>query len=114
MFEKWTTYTNLKAVLANADQASSIYSNFKPFVVDEIERFIGLFIFHGLSSSPWIDIKFNPQSMDPINRNDFVSKCFSTNALQRYKHFKYFFTLADSRKPNLSKAVHPNYKVDEI
>ena len=43
-----------------------------------------------------------------------VSKCFNTNAVQRYKYFKCFFTLADPRKPNLPKAAHSNYKVDEF
>ena len=50
-FQKWTTYTNLKAMLANIGQANSICPNFKPFMVDEIKRFIGLFIFHRLSLS---------------------------------------------------------------
>ena len=32
MFDKWTTHTNLKAILANAGQANSIYSHFNHFL----------------------------------------------------------------------------------
>lgn len=48
--EGWTMYTNLKAMLAQAGH--SIYKGFEPFNTDDMKRFIGLLMFHGLAPSP--------------------------------------------------------------
>ena len=88
LFETWTTYTNLRAALMNAGQADSLYPDFKTFTVDAIRQHVGLCVFHGISPSPKIDMKFKDQKHDPVNGNDFISKVFDTNANCRHKHFK--------------------------
>ena len=59
-------------------------------------------------------MKFNNQSIDPVNRNDFISKVFKENSIHRYKYFKYFFALVDLRCSVLKKKLQPNYKVNEF
>ena len=44
-----TTWTNVKALFSHAGEGGGKYKNFKPFSIDEIRSFIGLYLFHGLS-----------------------------------------------------------------
>ena len=114
LFETWTTYTNLRAILNNVGQPSSLHYEFKPFTVDELRQHIVLCVFHSVSPSPRVEMKFRDQRKDPANGNDFSSKVFSKNAERRHKHFKCFFALADPRHNVPSKRTQPNYKVDEF
>jgi hypothetical protein len=52
---QWCIWTNMKAQFMNAGQPGFLYPDFTPFTVAEIEMFLGLFIFNGLSPSPRID-----------------------------------------------------------
>ena len=58
MCEKWTSHTNLKAVLSNAGQPESLHPNFVPFTVSEMQKLIGLHVFQGVSQSPHVALKF--------------------------------------------------------
>jgi hypothetical protein len=50
----WTTYTNKKALLPNAEVPGGIYCYLKPFSPDEIRQFLALYIYQGLSPSSQI------------------------------------------------------------
>jgi len=109
--DQWTTFTNLKAFLAQA--GTKIYSGtFTPFTTPEIKRFIGLLLIHGLSPSPRVSYKFKAQDQDPINGNDLVNESFGSNAEKRYKQWKSFFGVQDPRKELPSTKTHPNFKID--
>mmetsp|Transcript_3515 Transcript_3515/g.5447 ORF Transcript_3515/g.5447 Transcript_3515/m.5447 type:complete len:534 (-) Transcript_3515:133-1734(-) len=82
---KWTTYTNLKAVLMNAGQPDSIYPSWKPFTTREIEQHLFLYVFNGLSPSPRIEMKFRSQRDDPVNGSDFICRCFGPGGTLRHK-----------------------------
>ena len=69
---KWTSYTNNKALLANADQEGDIYPDLKPFSNDELRNHIGVYMVHGLDPSPQMSMKFASQQEDDINVNDFI------------------------------------------
>ena len=56
-------------------------------------------------------MKFNPQSIDPMNRNDFINKCFEKNGEHRHKYFKCFFTLVNPTKPVPEKNWNPTLKL---
>jgi Transposase IS4/SAP domain len=112
--ERWTNNTNYKAMLSFAGQKGYPYPDFTPFSVDEVKKHLGLYILNGLSPSPRVEMKFNPQSTDEVNGNDFVFRSFGTNALRRHKHFKAFFSIQDPRIIVPDRSSKPNWKVEPL
>ncbi len=103
----------MKALLANAGEV--IYASsggFKPFTPTEVRNFLALYILQGLSPSPQVKQKFQPQSVDPVNGNDMVVSMFGRNAEKRHKMFKVCFCVQDPRKIVPPKTTHPNFKID--
>jgi hypothetical protein len=109
---EWTVYSNTKALISNAGQPGNLYPDWKPFMVTEIKKFIGLYILQGLSPSPQVKIKFKPQSIYAINGSDLCSSVFGENTEKRHKQFKSFFAVQNHLLPVPSKITHPNGKVD--
>jgi Transposase IS4/SAP domain len=112
--ERWTSNTNFKAMLSFAGQKGYPYPDCTPFTVDEIKKHLGIYILNGLSPSPRVEMKFNPQSIDEINGNDFVFRSFGPNALRRHKHFKAFFSIQDPRIIAPDRSSKPNWKVEPL
>ena len=110
----WTTYTNTKALLANAGQKGEIYPDFKPFTPTELRKHIGVYFVHGLSPSPHVNQKFQSQADNPMNGNDFVKSCLGPNATRRHKHFKHFLAVQDPLQINPSREQYPNWKVEPL
>ena len=110
----WTTYTNHKAMLANAGQAFQAYPDYKPFTVHELRKHIGVRILHGLSPSPRIEMKFSPQAKDTINGNNFVARSLGPNAIRRHKHFRRFFDCKNSVAFPNPKIAYPLWKIDKF
>ena len=108
----WTTYTNTRALLANAGTKGQLCPDFTPFSAVEVKQFIGLNILQGLSPSPQVKMKFKPHHMDPINGNDLCYKVFGSKGERRYKHFKTFFAVQDPLKQVPPKTTNPNWKID--
>ena len=112
-FANLTSWTNTKAVLANAGENGTTYPDFVPFDVDELRSHVGLYVLQGLSPSPRIEYKFKRQCDDPVNGNDYVwqamgKKC---NRERRHKHFKAFFSCQDPHRPCHDRDGFPNWKV---
>jgi hypothetical protein len=106
---EWTTYANKKAMLANAGVAGGVYKDSPK----EVQQYLALYIFQGLSPSPQIKMKFVPQKEDPINGSDICYKIFGRNGDRRHKMFKAFFFCQDPLKAVPSKKkTHPNFKID--
>jgi len=101
----------MRAILMNAG-SKHFYPSWKPFDIDEYNRFIALYIFQGLNPSPRISMKFNSQVEDPLQGSDLCSKIFGSNANVRHKMWKAFATLPCSTKVVPPKSSHPNFKVD--
>ena len=97
-----TFYTNMKALLSQSTTT---------FTTSDIGKAIGLYLMHGISPSPRIEYKFKPQHTDPINGSDLVFNTFGLNAIKRFKEFKKYFTMYDSREVALPRKECPNYKV---
>lgn len=95
---EWTTYSNKKAMLTNAGAAGGVYYDWKPFSPKEVQQFLALYIFQGLSPSPQMKMKFLPQHEDPINGSDMCFKVFGRNGDRRHKMFKAFFSCQDPLK----------------
>jgi Transposase IS4 len=106
--------TNFKAMLAFAGQKGYPYPDFTPFSIDEIKKHLGIYILNGLSPSPRVEMKFNPQSIDEVNGNDFVFRSFGSNAARRHKHFKAFFSIQDPRIISPDRSLKPNWKIEPL
>jgi hypothetical protein len=111
---QWCAWTNMKAQLMNAGQAGFLYPDFKPFSVEEIEMFLGLYIFNGLAPSPRVEFKFKTQQQDPVQGNDFIAGMFGSNSVRRLKHFKAFFSVQNPLIQPPSRKTNPNFKVDHF
>ena len=97
----WTTFTNTKAMLANAGQKGEIYSNYTNFTTNKLRKHIGVYILHGLSPSPEIGMTFKGQDIYGINGNDFVAHCLGPSSTQRHEHLRMSFTVQDPLKISL-------------
>ena len=91
MTSSWTSYTNTNALMQNTGVEGEIYPDFKPFIPEEIRKHLGVYILHGLSPTPELNMKFQSQAEDDINGNDFVKRCLGPAAVRRHKHFRRFF-----------------------
>ena len=89
--ETWTTYTNRKAWLNHAGEEGHPYPNFEHFTAKELRQHLGVRIFHGISPSPRLMMKFQTQAKDTVNDNNFVACLLGPNATQRHKHFRHLF-----------------------
>ena len=109
MFQKWTQWTNMKAILMGAGDV--LYPDFKPFTTKEIGQHVGLCHLNGIAPSPNIELKFLPTNANAANGNDIVNQCMP-NGNRRHKHFKCFFSVTDPRIHPPPKTAQPNFKVD--
>ena len=49
---------------------------------------ICLYIFHGLSPSPMVEMKCRPHYCGEVHENDFIHRSFSKNVEPRHNNFK--------------------------
>ena len=109
-FDKLCEWTNCKATMAGA--GSNVYKGeWKPFTATELRQHFGLYLLQGLSPSPRVEYKFNPQRRDRIAGNDFVYKSFNANAQRRHKHFKAFLACCNPLINPPSRDQYPKWKV---
>ena len=86
----WTSYTNHKALLANAGQDGEVYPDFTPFTNDRLRQEISVYMIQGLGPAPQVSMKFKSQQEDDINGNDFINRSLGPGAVRRHKHFRRF------------------------
>jgi Transposase IS4 len=109
-----TTFTNLKASLANAGNTGNCYPEWTPFSVKEVRQFLGVQIWHGLSPSPRVEMKFKSSFEEPVQGNNFLHLHLGANATRRYKMFRAFLSCQDPRAFPPSKKTHPLFKVSPV
>ena len=63
-------------------------------------------IFHGLSPSPRMEMKFDNQTKDPVNGNDFISNSLRPNARRRHKHFRCFLAVQNPVTPSKPRSAN--------
>jgi hypothetical protein len=101
-------------MLSFAGEKNYPYPDFKPFTVGELKQHLALYVVNGLCPSPQAEMKFQPQSVDPLNGNDFIFRSFVSNAERRHRHFKAFFTMQDPRLIVPDRNKEPNWKVSPL
>ena len=57
MTSSWTSYTNTNALMQNPGVEVEIYPDFKPFIPKELREHLGVYIVHGLSLTPELNMK---------------------------------------------------------
>ena len=72
----------------NAGTEGEIYPDFKPFIPEELRKHLGVYILHGLSPTPELNMNLQSQAEDNINGNEFVKRCLGPAAARRHKHFQ--------------------------
>jgi hypothetical protein len=73
--ENVLSWTNTKARMMNAGLGGK-YSDFVDFSLIELMKHIGLYLFHGISPSPQVEMKFKSSAEDVVNGNDFICRAF--------------------------------------
>lgn len=73
--------------MVNSGQEGQLYPELNPFTVRETDKFLAVYILHGFSPSPRVDMKFKPQEDDPINGSDLVYRILGPNDERHHRHF---------------------------
>ncbi len=111
----WTIYSNLKAVMCNAGQEGHIFADkFKSFENEDIFKMLGVYLLDGLSPSPQLTKKMQPQEKEPTHGNDLIADAIGPGYQQLYQSFRYFFGVQDPLLTVPPKEDCPNVKVDEF
>ena len=75
---------------------------------------IGVYIIDGLSPTPELTQKMQPQSKERTHGNDFIAQHIGTGYQQMYRTFRHFFACQDPLTNPPPAHECPNYKVDEL
>ena len=111
----WAAYSNAKALLANAGEDGHIYAEkYKALTPFDINKVIGVYIIDGLSPSPQLGWKMQPQSKQPSHGCDFAATCIGSGYQQLIWSFRCFFVCQDPLVTPPSREKCPNFKVDEL
>jgi len=114
LIENWNSYTNTKALLANAGQKGKLYPDYKPFTCNKLKKHIGVVLLNGISPFPQISLKFHNQKADFVNGNDFIKNNLGPNAERRHKHFRRFFGCQDPLKVTPPRSQFLLWKIKEF
>ncbi len=111
----WTIYSNLKAVMCNAGEEGHIFANkLKPFENANILKMLGVYVLDGLSPSPQLVRKMQPQSKEPTHGNDLIVKAIGPGYHKLYWSFCHFFGVQDLLLKSLPKHECPIAKLNEF
>ena len=72
--------------MQNAEVQGEIYPDFRPFITKELRKHHGVYIVHGLSPTPELNMKFQSQAEDDTNGNamPWSSSSEETQALSSF------------------------------
>ena len=75
---------------------------------------MGMYIQDGLSPSPVITMKIQPQLKQRTHDNDFIAQCIGLGYQQKHHSFRQFFAYQDPLMIPPPKEKCLNFKVDEF
>ena len=90
------------------------YPTCKSFTIDEIKKFIGVYILNGISISPRVEYKFILKDVDPVNGNNLCNRAFGRDEERRFKKFRALFTVQDTILEIPSRKTAPSHKIDPL
>ena len=94
--------------LSNAGTGGSQYPKWITFSIEEIMRYLGVYIANGLTPSTQMTKNFSTQSKEPIYGNDFIASAFGTNTLRRHRDFEAFLVIMEPSQITPPRKTHPN------
>jgi hypothetical protein len=116
------TATNLHAYTSGA--GSGKYTDFIPFDRPELYKMIGVLFANGLTPKPQFDYWFCLEDKEPLLGSNLISNALrrknvatgkTVKAACRWKHFRWYFTVADYREsPKEKQNSDPLWKVREL
>ena len=112
--DELTSWTNTKAMIANAGRRGGRYGRFVDFSKVELMKHLSIYLFHGISPSPQIEFKFVHPNEDPVNGSALCNRIFGKSGVTRHKEFKAFFAAVNPIVPTPSTTTHPNWKIDPM
>ena len=111
----WCSYTNTKASIVNAGEPGHVFAGkYEAFSVRRSFQMIGVYIIDGLSPTPELARKMQPQSKERTHGNDFIAQHIGPGYQQMYRTFRHFFACPDPLTNPPPAHECPNYKVDEF
>ena len=60
---------------------------------------LGVYLNHGISPAPQIEMKFNSSQYDPVNGSNLCNNIFGRAGVTRHKYFKTFFVCVATLLP---------------
>ena len=83
--EELQYWTNTKAMMENAGMRGGEYKGFEDFTKKEIMAHLGVYLLHGISPAPQIEMKFNSSLDDHVNGYNMCNKIFGRAGMTRHK-----------------------------
>ena len=112
--DELTSWTNTKAMIANAGKRGGKYNRFVDFSKAELMQHLSLYLLHGISPSPQIEMKFTDHTIDPVNGSSLCNRIFGKRGVTRHKEFKAFLGAVNPIVPTPPTTTHPNWKIDPV
>ena len=75
---------------------------------------LSLYLLHGNSPSPQIEMKFKDENEDPVNGSTLCNRIFGKRGMTKQKEFKAFSGSVNPLVPTLTISSHPNWKIDPL
>ena len=109
-----TSWLNTKAMMLGAGKRGGKYKDFADFSKSEVMKHLSVYLLHGISPSPQVELKFKNQLEDPVNGSDLCNRVFGKRGVTRHKEFKAFFAGVNPIVPTPPTYSHPNWKIDPL
>ena len=75
---------------------------------------LGVYILHGISPAPQIEMKLVSSLDDPVNGYNMRNEIFGRVGVKCHKEFKTFFACVIPLLPTSPSTSHPNWKLDPL
>ena len=75
---------------------------------------LGVYLIHGISPAPQIEMKFNSSLDDPVNGSNLCNEIFGIAGVTRHKEFKTLFACVGPVLPTPPSTSHPKWKLDSL
>ena len=112
--EEFQSWTNTKAMMENTGRRGVKYKFFKDFTRKEMMAHLGMYLLHGISPTPQIEMKLISSLDEPLNGSNICNKIFGRAGMTRHKEFKTFFGCVSPLLLTPPSTYHPNWKLDPL
>ena len=83
--EDFQSWTNTKSMIENSGRRWGKYNGFKYFTKKEMMAHLGVYLLHGISPAPQIDMKFISSLDDPVKGSNLCNGIFERAGVTHHK-----------------------------